>query len=61
MAVLFHLATPLDPRDRTLFVEDVVAEIDGHAEIDVGSVHRVAVSVQRRYLGFARCAGRARQ
>ena len=43
MAVLFRLATPLDPRDRTKFVEDVVGELDGHAEIDVGLVRRVAV------------------
>jgi hypothetical protein len=60
MAELFRLARPLDPRDRTRFVEAVVTELDGHDEIDVGAVHRVAVAVQRRYLGFARGAGRAR-
>jgi hypothetical protein len=60
IAVLFDLARPLDPRDRTFFVEDVVAELGDHAEIDVGLVNRVAASVQRRYLGFARGAGRMR-
>jgi hypothetical protein len=57
---LFYLATPLDPHDRTSFVEDVVSELDGHAEIDMGLVHRVAATVQRRYLGFVRGTGRAR-
>jgi hypothetical protein len=61
MAELFLFARPLDPRDRTLFVEDVVAELDVHAEIDIGLVHRVAGSVQRRYLGFARGVGRAQR
>jgi hypothetical protein len=60
MAELFRLATPLAPCDRRLFVEDVIAELDGHAEIGLGLVNRVAVSVQRRYLGFARGSGRAR-
>jgi hypothetical protein len=60
MAVLFDLARPLAPCDRMLFVEDVAKELNGHTEIDVGLVNRVAASVQRRYLGFARGAGRAR-
>jgi hypothetical protein len=60
MAALFDLARPLYPHDRTLFIEDVVAELDGHAEIDIGLVHRVAGPVQWRYLGYARGAGRAR-
>jgi hypothetical protein len=34
MAELFRLATPLDPHDRTSFVEAVVAELDGRTEID---------------------------
>jgi hypothetical protein len=41
MAVLFDLARPLDPRDRIKFVEAVVADLDGHAEIDLGLIHRV--------------------
>jgi hypothetical protein len=57
---LFYLATPLAPHDRTSFVEDVVSELDGQAEIDIGLVHRVASQVQRRYVGFARGASRAR-
>jgi hypothetical protein len=60
MAELFRLATPLDPRDRTRFVEAVVAELGGHAEIDLGLIHRVAVPLQRQYLGYLRGAGRAR-
>jgi hypothetical protein len=44
----------LDPRDRTKFVEGVVAELDGHAEIDVGLVHRVGA------LGFARGVNKGR-
>jgi hypothetical protein len=38
----------------------VVAELNGHVEIDLGLIHRVGASVQRRYLGFARGPGRAR-
>jgi hypothetical protein len=53
MTVLFELATPLDHRDRAAFVADVVAELDGQAEVDVGLVNRVAARAQRRYLGFA--------
>jgi hypothetical protein len=60
MAVLFDLARPLDPRDRTLFVEDVVKELGDHAGIDVGLVNRAAATMRRRYLGFARGASRAR-
>jgi hypothetical protein len=60
MAELFRLAAPLAPCDRTRFVEDVAKELDGQAEIDLGLVHRVAATVQRRYLGFARGTGRAR-
>jgi hypothetical protein len=60
MAELFRLATPLDPRDRIRFVESVVAELGEIAEIDLGLIHRVAASVQSRYLGFARGADRAR-
>jgi hypothetical protein len=60
MAVLFDLPRPLDPRDRTRFVEAVVAELDGHAEIDIGVVHRVAGPLQRQYLGYLRGAGRVR-
>jgi hypothetical protein len=30
MAVLFDLARPLAPRDRKLFIEDVVKELNGH-------------------------------
>jgi hypothetical protein len=60
MAELFHLARPLNPRDRTLFVEDVVAELDGHTEIDAGLVSRVAGPLQRSYLGFVRGTGTAR-
>jgi hypothetical protein len=60
MAVPFDLARPLAPRDRTLFIEDVVKELDGHTEIGLGLVNRVAIPVQRRYLGFARGAGRVR-
>jgi hypothetical protein len=60
MAALFDLARPLYPHDRTLFIEDVVAELDGHAEIDIGLVHRVAASLQWRYLSLARGAPRAR-
>jgi hypothetical protein len=43
MAVLFDLARPLDPRDRTRFVEAVVAELNGHAEIDVWSTVLLAL------------------
>jgi hypothetical protein len=39
MAVLFSLAKPLYPGDRTQYVEDVAAELDGRAEIDVGLIH----------------------
>jgi hypothetical protein len=60
MAALFDLARPLDPYDRTKFVEAVVAELDGHAEIDLGLIHRVGASVQRQYLGVARGVDRAR-
>jgi hypothetical protein len=60
MAVLFDLARPLDPRDRTRFVGAVVAELNGHAEIDPGLVHRVGAELQRGYLGVARGTGRAR-
>jgi hypothetical protein len=59
-AVLFDLARPLDPRDRTRFVESVVTELNGHAEIDLGLVHRVAVPLQQQYLSFVRGTGRAR-
>jgi hypothetical protein len=57
---LIHLARPLDPRDRTRFVEAVVAELGGHSEIDVGLVNRVAGPLQRSYLGYLRGAGRVR-
>jgi hypothetical protein len=60
MAVLFDLARPLDPRDRTKFIEAVAAELDGPAEIDVGLVHRVAEPLQRSYLGYLRGTGKAR-
>jgi hypothetical protein len=60
MRELFRLAQPLDPRDRTRFVESVVAELDGHAEIDIGLVHRIAVPLQRQYLSFVRGTGRVR-
>jgi hypothetical protein len=60
MAVLFDLARPLAPYDRRFFVDDVAAELNGRAEIDVGLVHRVAVAIQREYLSFARGAGRVR-
>jgi hypothetical protein len=60
MAELFRLATPLDPRDRTRFVEAVVAELNGHVEIDLGLVHRVGAELQRGYVGVARGTGRAR-
>jgi hypothetical protein len=56
MAALFDLARPLDPRDRTRFVESVVADLNGHAEIDLGLIHRIAVPLQRQYLGVARGA-----
>jgi hypothetical protein len=60
MAALLELAAPLDPRDRTLFVEAVAKELNGHAEIDLGLVHRVGAELQRGYLGVARGTGRAR-
>jgi hypothetical protein len=60
MAVLFDLARPLDPQDRIKFVEAVVAELGAHVEIDLGLVHRVAVPLQRQYLGYLRGAGRMR-
>jgi hypothetical protein len=60
MAVLFDLARPLDSRDRTRFVEAVVAELNGQIEIDLGLVHRVAVPLQHQYLSFVRGTGRAR-
>ena len=51
MAVLFDLDSPLDPHDRTEFIEAVAAELrrqgaelDGRAEIDVGLVHRLTAS-----------------
>ena len=31
MAILIDLARPLDPRDRTKFIESVVADLNGHA------------------------------
>jgi hypothetical protein len=52
MRELIRLAAPLRPCDRRLFVEDVVAELNGHAEIDVGLVHRVGARLQRQRLGF---------
>ena len=58
MAALFDLARP---RDRVLFVEDVVKELGGHTEIGAGLVTRVGASVQGRYLGIARGAGGARR
>jgi hypothetical protein len=61
MAALFDLARPLDPRDRVLFVEDVVKELGGHTEIGAGLVTHVGASVQGRYLGIARGAGGARR
>jgi hypothetical protein len=57
---LFDLAKPLDPQERIKFVEDLVAELNGHAEIDVGLVNRVAGALQRSYLGFVRGTGKAR-
>jgi hypothetical protein len=44
MAELFRLAAQLDPHGRTSFVEDVVSELDGQAEIDLGLVHRVVLA-----------------
>jgi hypothetical protein len=58
MLALRELSAPLDPRDRTRFVEAVVAELNGHAEIDLGLIHRVAVPLQRQYLGYLRGASR---
>jgi hypothetical protein len=60
MAALFDLARPLDPRDRTRFVEAVVAELGAHTEIDVGLVNRVAGPLQRCYLGYLRGTGGVR-
>jgi hypothetical protein len=57
---LFDLVRPLDPSDRTRFVEAVVAELGGHDEIGVGLVNRVAIPLQRQYLSFVRGTGRAR-
>jgi hypothetical protein len=57
LSELFCLATPLDPLDRTAFVEDVVAQLSAHAEIDVGLVHQVGRATQRKYLGFVRGTG----
>jgi hypothetical protein len=60
LAVLFDLARPLDPRDRTFFVEAVARELNGHTEIDLGLVHRIGAELQRGYLGVARGTGKAR-
>jgi hypothetical protein len=38
----------------------VVADLNGHAEIDLGLVHRVAVPLQHQYLSFLRGTGRYR-
>jgi hypothetical protein len=38
----------------------VVAELDGHAKIDVGLVNRVAGPLQRSYLGYLRGPRKAR-
>jgi hypothetical protein len=38
----------------------VAAELNGHIEIDLGLIHRVAVPLQRQYLSFVRGTGRAR-
>jgi hypothetical protein len=46
--------------DRTKFIEAVVAELDGHAEVDSGLVHRVGAQLQCGYLGFARGTGKGR-
>jgi hypothetical protein len=54
LSELFRLAAPLDPLDRTHFVEDVCSQLSAHAEIDVGLVHQVGRTTQRKYLGFIR-------
>jgi hypothetical protein len=39
----------------------LVAEFNGHVEIDVGLVNRVAAPVKRSYLRYLRGSGRPRQ
>jgi hypothetical protein len=45
---LMRVAAPLHPRDRRAFMEDVARALDGR-EIGDGSLHRVAIEIQRRY------------
>ena len=49
LTAIMSAAEPLEAHDRTLFLEDVAAALQGLVEIGDGLVHRVASEMQRRY------------
>jgi hypothetical protein len=52
MDLLLSLAAPIDRRQREQFLLEVTAELEARGQagaVGIGSVHRVARTVQRRY------------
>ena len=52
MTVLRHLAEPIDQKHRPAFLAAVAAELEAGGQagaVGIGSVHRVARTVQRRF------------
>jgi hypothetical protein len=50
--LLLSLAQPIDHRQRTEFLAAVAAELEANGQagaVGIGSVHRVACTVQRRF------------
>ena len=52
MDLLLALAAPIDHRQRDQFLHEVAAELEANGQagaVGIGSVHRVARTVQRRF------------
>ena len=52
MDLLLALAAPIDQRQRDQFLHEVAAELEANGQagaVGIGSVHRVARMVQRRF------------
>jgi hypothetical protein len=49
MTLLLSLSAPIDQRLRSEFLAAVAAELEANGPVGIGSVHRVARVVQRRF------------
>jgi hypothetical protein len=50
MAMVMDLAAPLPPSRRSVFLQELTAELAKLPELGPGNVHRAGVEIQRRHM-----------